>query len=247
MFQPQQLWSAQNPLAPRWPPGKSSHKRVVRSRKPKLAATDLQQSESAAIARGLHSDIAQAAVMLELRISRIQNTIGQGASNLDGQLTRLRQETSCIAARLRHIGYRLDPATLESVEPRTALGELFAEFALTHAGPARFRCRLVPQRIPAAVIGALYVAAGEILRHITQCSRHANVQLLLSDRQSCLFLSIEVAGIAVDRAQPKFSSHFANSEARVRQIGGTFSVQAAPGKGVRVAIEVPASASYREP
>src|SRR5262249_36932585 len=87
----------------------------------------------------------------------------------------------------------------------------------------------------------LYRVAQESLRNIAKHSKANRVTMRLIGRAARLNLVIEDTGHGFDPAAvaKKGTLGLVSMQERVRQVGGTFEIQSAPGKGTRLTVSVP--------
>ena len=184
--------------------------------------------------RGLERDIHDGAqvrlVALRLRLGRLRVTAGP----LAGEIDVLEREVDATIRALRELARGLHPPILEQAGPAEALrvyaGDLPATVVLT-AGPIG--------RHPRAVEGAIYFFCLEAIQNAIRHGCANRIAVALTRENGVLRCRIEDDGTGFDPAQPHAGTGLANAADRASALGGALLVDAEPGRGSRLVLELP--------
>ncbi len=84
-------------------------------------------------------------------------------------------------------------------------------------------------------------AVANVLKH----ARATTLEVALEHRGGGIRITIADDGVGFDTAVPAADGHdgLANMQARVDELGGSLTIDSAPGRGTRVAVQLPLSAA----
>jgi two-component system sensor histidine kinase UhpB len=143
---------------------------------------------------------------------------------------------------LRRIVTALSPAVLERLGLAPAIRRLAARFRKTHAAETRLRLQAGFGALPMCIQEVIYRVAQECLQNIAKHSQasHVNLSLRAADHSIRLSVSDDGSGFITGPAGSKTASFgLAGMRERAALLGGKLAVQSAPGKGVKVTLELP--------
>jgi signal transduction histidine kinase len=208
-----------------------------------------QEEDRRRIARELHDQVGQSVTGLSLGLKGLQTLLGE-----PGAEPKLRERVQWLQALTGTIGRDIHRAALD-LRP-TALDDLGLHKALlTYADDwsERYGISIDVQavgdqdRLPAEVKTALYRTVQEALTNVLKHAAARNVSVLLERKEGKLRLIIEDDGRGMNpyaSTNPRPGSGpprlgLSGIRERISAIGGTLTLESAPGSGTTLFIEVP--------
>jgi two-component system NarL family sensor kinase len=184
--------------------------------------------------RGLERDIHDGAqvrlVALRLRLGRLRVLAGPMADEIDV----LEREVDATIRTLRDLARGLHPPILEQAGPAEALR------AYTGDLPATIVLETAPiGRHPRAVEGAIYFFCMEAIQNAIQHGHASRIAVALASDDGVLRCRIEDDGTGFDPARAHTGTGLTNVADRASALGGTLLVDAEPGRGSRLVLELP--------
>jgi two-component system sensor histidine kinase UhpB len=198
-----------------------------------------EEEERRRIGRELHDEAGQTMLCVRLQLEMMER---QAPVALASGLREAREAIEGAIAELRRIVAALSPSVLERMGLSAALRQLAARFRKVHPGELRIRLGGLPARLPRRIEEIVYRVAQESLQNAAKHSGAGCVMLSLRSSDRCIRLSVadNGAGFRPDTAKMKpMSFGLAGMRERAALVGGTLDVRSAPGKGVRVLLELP--------
>ena len=198
-----------------------------------------EEEERRRIGRELHDEAGQSLLLLRLQLEMMERVAPPG---LREQLAKARGITESVIVEIRRIVSALGPQVLERLGLPAALRHLGARFEKMH--PAAIRMRL-PRRLPTLPAGAqeaIYRVSQECLLNIAKhsCAKAVKLSLRVADSTIRLSVSDDGPGFNGDGAAPRpFSYGLSGMRERAALLGGKLETLTAPGKGVKVKLELP--------
>jgi signal transduction histidine kinase len=208
-------------------------------RRLEVEARTAEEEERRRIGRELHDEAGQSLVFLRLRLEMIEQRSGPELSPLIAEARGITERT---IDELRRIVAALSPAVLERLGLTAALRQLTARFRKAHPAAVRVSISGSLPEFPRQIQEVIYRVAQESLQNIAKHSQATRVNLLLQSTDSKVRLSVSDngAGFASDAALSKpMSFGLAGMRERAALLQGSLAVRSAPGKGVRVVLELP--------
>jgi signal transduction histidine kinase len=213
-----------------------------------------QEEERKRIARELHDETAQALSTLLVTLDVLEPHIPPDVTELQDGFARVRSLARRTLDETRALSHDLRPTILDDVGLVSALQWFAAEYERTYG--RRVEVRAQPEsdeRMAPEVELVLFRVAQEAL---TNCGKHAEatrVSVSLAFAAGTARLVVEDDGKGFDPVQVPGPSHqgrlgLYGMHERIALLGGTLSVESAPGQGTRIIAEVPlATRSGRTP
>ena len=209
-----------------------------------LAASLLnaQESERRRISRELHDDLSQKVAKLQFDIETLEQKLPLAdVRDAKQTLLRVRDQAAMLAGDLRRVAHGLHPSSLDHLGLAVALRSYAEEFSQSTAIPVQFTSYDIPAQIPIEVSTCLYRIVQEGLRNVGKHAPSAAVEITLAGNPDMLDLSIRDDGEAFDAevVREKRGLGFISMQERVRLVQGEFSLEAKPGRGVHISVQVP--------
>jgi signal transduction histidine kinase len=138
----------------------------------------------------------------------------------------------------------LRPSMLDDLGLIPALGSFTKEFARQTGIGVRFTSVAAAERWSSAKRTVLYRVAQEALTNIAKHSRAGRVEVSIGQSRGILCMDVvdDGRGFEVERvmsAKRHRTLGLLGMRERVEMVGGTFSIESAPGKGTRVRAQIP--------
>src|SRR5215472_495276 len=206
-----------------------------------LAEQNARMQERARISRDLHDAVAQNLFSLRTLIDGLQAEIGAGAgaTALQPRIALLEQTTNTMTREMRALLLEMRPPQLEGLTLAEAL-EALSEAYTSRLGIA-VTTSIAPVVLSATIEQALLRLTQEAL---SNAARHANASLIalsLDARDQMVSLTVADNGRGMD-PDVSGTAHGLGlrlMQERVQELGGTFELESAPGRGTRLEICVP--------
>jgi signal transduction histidine kinase len=205
----------------------------------------IEEEERRRIGRELHDEAGQSLLLLRLELELMER---EAPAALRERLAGARGVTERTIAELRRIVAALSPALLERLGLEAALRQLGARFEKTCSAHLRMRISLPEAPISPESQQAIYRIAQESLHNIAKHSQatHVNLSLEPADMGVRLSVSDNGNGFRVETAARKATSFgLAGMRERAALLGGSLSVESAPGKGTRIRFFLPKLAEVK--
>ena len=202
---------------------------------------DLQEGERRRLARDLHDDLSQRAAALALEAAALANSAEWPRPELSSKLNYLAERASGLCMELARLAHELHPVGLEKLGLVSALKSLSAEQSSRYGIEIHFTHRRLPPALPAEISLCLFRIVQEVIRNIARHSKASRAYVTVAGAGDGIRLSIRDEGRGFD---PNPDAGVAGLgligiKERVRLAGGTFSLEAKPGEGVRIEVRVP--------
>ena len=205
---------------------------LAASRRRILAARD---EERRRLERRLHDGA-------EARLEELAATLRRGRRSASGertrdQLARAEDQLTRTLEELRRLGHGLHPRVLSEHGLADALAALAKDL------PLPVDINVASTRLPQRVAVAAYFVCAEALANITKhaAAAHVAVAVTVGDGR----VRVEIADDGVGGADPAHGSGLRGLADRVETLGGTLRVESVPGRGTRLAAEIPLGGQAR--
>jgi len=227
-----------------------------------LAEANRRLEESMAENAALHARLVEqaraAGVVQERRrlAGEIHDTLAQGLTAIVAQLEAAEQARHRPAEWSRHLAQArslarssltearrsvraLRPEQLENATLAEALGELTCGWSQQSGIPAELETAGTATRAPADTEAALFRVAQEALTNVGRHAKAAKVRLTLTYLDDMLLLDVADDGVGFDPAADTTGYGLAGMRHRLTGVGGTLTVESAPGYGTTLNAAVP--------
>ncbi len=199
-----------------------------------------QEEERKAISRELHDEIGQTLTALRIELGNLEK-VRQG---LDQQFLRRIRESKALAAdalnTVRDLAQGLRPSMLDDLGLGPALEWQARDFSRRTGVPATVQLDGYLGDLPENIRTCVYRIAQESL---TNCTRHAkarNIRIAVYGGREKLLMTVQDDGIGFDPARAHARGlGLIGIEERVRDLGGSATIQSQQGKGTLIKVELP--------
>jgi PAS domain S-box-containing protein len=200
-----------------------------------------QETERKRVSRELHDDLNQRLATLILKIGMLERDSSAPAKRVRQELAGLKREVAAISDDVRRIALQLHSAGLEQFGLCPALEQECAAVSERTGIKITFQAASVPDVLPEDVAMCLYRVAQECLRNVTKHAQAIRAKVTLEGAHGQIQLRVEDKGVGFDpgKIRTRKSLGLISMNERLRQVGGTFRIESAPGSGTRVEAHVP--------
>ncbi len=218
----------------------ASHRLALLTRQ----VTRAQEEERKRIARELHDDAAQQLVYLCRGLDDLADLWGRRGEEARVKLEDLRRHAGETLERVRQFSRDLRPAVLDDLGLVAALEWLTADLGGRTGMEALFRVSGQPRRLSTEEEVAIFRIVQEALRNV---ERHAGasrvwVEAWFDEERVRVLVADDGKGFdleALERSRTPFHLGILGMKERAQLVGGTLHIEAEPGKGTTVRVEVP--------
>lgn len=197
------------------------------------------EEERRRLSLALHDETAQVLASLKMQLGSVAERVEEP---LRDRVIRAMELVDTSMLGIRNLTHGLRPALLDDLGLLPALRSLIAEFEAHHGRKVDFSA---PETLPIVSDEAEVVVYRALQEGLSNFARHTSepcVKVTLSGRPGWLRMEIADAGPGFDTSRLDEHGHLglAGMRERASAVGGNVEIRAAPSKGVRLTIEVPA-------
>jgi signal transduction histidine kinase len=203
-------------------------------------AVQAQEAERRRLARELHDETGQALTSILLGLSAVERAESAEAAHVAaGELRGLVVET---LQSVRRLAVELRPSALDDFGLEPALRRLGQAMRERGELDVQVEARLGEERLPAEVETALYRIVQEALTNVVKHADAAHVSIVLTRKQGSVVVMIEDDGRGFDLAESSVDRlGLLGMRERVQLLDGSLEIEAAPGAGTTLVVELPLS------
>ncbi len=201
---------------------------------------EVQESERRNIARELHDEAGQALASLRIGLRLLEREIDGGGS-VTGRVAELMERTDAVIDGLHRLAADLRPASLDHLGLDAALRQYSRSVAAKFGLAVRFKARgFTSERLPAAVETALFRVVQEAMTNVVRHAHATRVDVLAERRADRVIVMVEDDGVGFQPGRVQRGDHLGllGLRERAEALGGTLTVESAPGAGTTVVVEV---------
>jgi PAS domain S-box-containing protein len=193
------------------------------------------------VARELHDDLNQRLAALIVEIGLLERKPPDSPQKARETCSALKAQVAEISDHVRQIALELHSAGLEQFGLQATLKQECVSVSERSGVKIVFRGRNVPAKLPDPVALSLYRVAQEGMRNIVKHANAKSATVTLTGAAGHIRLSLEDqgAGFSPDEARNRRTLGLMSMSERIRQLGGTFTLDSKPGSGTRVEALVP--------
>jgi signal transduction histidine kinase len=194
----------------------------------------------------LHDDLGQQLIALKMGIVALSQRLAENGTDSSGSAAALalQGQIDSMIASLRRIAANLRPPMLDDLGLAAALEWLVDDFTQRFHVSVKFHTDIDDATVAPFAASALYRIVQEAL---TNVARHAQASEVLieasTDTDTCtIHIEDNGRGTVVADAGKRGSFGLLGMRERVRQLHGSLTIDSAPGKGFRIAVQIPINA-----
>ncbi len=199
-----------------------------------------QEDARSRLARELHDDFSQRLAVLAMYAAKIEHQHDDPGAIVEG-LKRIQDESVKLSEDIHDIARQLHPSILDDLGLPDAIASACENFSQYEGIPVEYKQESIPPRIPKDVALSIYRIGQEALSNIAKHARANRVLVSLACRDGVLHLDIKDDGAGFDTtaAEKKAGLGLASMRERTYLIGGSLTIQTAPGDGTEIKVVVP--------
>jgi PAS domain S-box-containing protein len=209
---------------------------------------EAHESERRNIARELHDEAGQALASLRIGLRLLEREIDEGGS-VGERVAELMQRTDAVIDGLHRLAADLRPASLDHLGLEAALRQFSRSAAAKFGLTVHFKARGFDSgRLPPAMETALYRVVQEAMTNVVRHARATQVDVLVERRDDRVVVMVEDDGVGFEPDRVERRDHFGllGLRERAEALGGTLTLESAPGAGTTVVVEVPSADPHRD-
>lgn len=160
----------------------------------------------------------------------------------DGRVADLVQQPDAVIDGLRRLAADLRPASLDPPGLEAALGQSVRSVRSKFDLVVRFKARrLSRERLPPALEAGLYRVVQEAMTNVVRHALATRVDVLEERDGERVLVMVEDDGVGFDSEATRSAEHLGllGLRERAEALGGTLTLECAPGAGATVVVEVP--------
>jgi signal transduction histidine kinase len=204
----------------------------------RLSAIKLQHAlerDRARIARDMHDDLGTRVTVLNLAASFLRRAIGGDPEKARQQVVRLESAARDLVHAMDGLVWAVNPANDTLDHLATHLSAVAQE--IFRDSPIRLRIA-IPDDLPAALLHSDFrhhfaLGIKEALHNVLKHAGPCDVVFRLAASDGALVAEILDTGTGFDPTTPREGNGLHNLAARFQELGGTYVIESAPGKGTR--------------
>ncbi len=201
---------------------------------------EVQESERRHISRELHDEAGQALASLRYGLRLLEREIDEGGSATE-RVAELMHRTDAVIEGLHRLAADLRPASLDHLGLEAALRQYSRSAGPKFGLTVRFKARgFTSERLPTVVETALYRVVQEAMTNVVRHARATQVDVLAERRGDRVIVMVEDDGVGFDPDQDQRGDHcgLLGLRERAEGLGGSLTVESAPGAGTTIVVEV---------
>ncbi len=207
-----------------------------------------QEAERKRISRELHDELGQALTAMRINLASLESDLLPTLSAANGEkLVETGRLLDEILDHVRELSLAFRPTMLDELGLVPTLRWYADRYAKRLGIEVEFEASGLENRLPTEIETALYRVVQEALTNIARHAQARRVHLHLARKGSKVTASIQDDGAGFDLEKrtatgpPDSGAGLIGMRERIALLGGTFSLQAAPGRGTRLSVVVPVS------
>lgn len=223
---------------------------VVQERETQLKAlvrqlVNAQEGERQRIARELHDETGQKLTALGMGLAAVEQQITDEAPRAVGLVRNLRELSDQAIVELRHIMADLRPAQLDDLGLAPALRWYVNQYQARYPElQVNFTAERPERRLPPQHETILFRIAQEALTNVARHAHAHSVSIKLTQAPDAVGLEVADDGVGFDvnaptRSGPGARLGLVGMRERVALVGGRCVIEARPGGGTRIVVELP--------
>jgi signal transduction histidine kinase len=203
---------------------------------------EIEEEGRRRLSRELHDEIGQSLALLQIEISHAQAALGGPAANLRARLDRARELVERTVQTIRNITGMLRPTLLDDLGLVPALQFQLEDFLRRSGIQCEFVEDGVADQLPDSVKTCVYRVVQEALHNCEKHSGAQRVRVTVRQLPECLVTEIEDDGRGFQLDKRGTGLGLLGIRERVANAGGSLVIDSAPGRGARIALQIPLQA-----
>jgi signal transduction histidine kinase len=198
-----------------------------------------QEEERRSIARELHDEVGQVLTAIKVELASAQQQIVAAGGDAD-VLSDVRSIADGALGTVRDLSHLLHPAMLDDLGLAPAVEWYAKGFERRHGVRVEVLRDRMDDRLTADIESAIFRIVQEALTNVAKHAQATRCRIYLQRLPHTLLVTIEDDGVGFDPASAPRGLGLISIRERVAQVRGDLRLEATPGKGTRLTVEVPA-------
>lgn len=195
---------------------------------------DVQEEERKRLSRNLHDGIGQNLYSHLITINRL-------LSELDHPLLQqMQKEATELIEEIREISWELRPSVLDDLGLVPAIRSFLSRFSEHYHIDVYFDC-VLRRRLNISIELTIYRVIQEALTNIRKYAHVTEAWVTIREFDDVIRVMVEDKGKGFEQKEQSIGVGLFSMDERARSVGGDLSIDAAPGMGTKIILEVPAS------
>jgi PAS domain S-box-containing protein len=201
---------------------------------------EVQETERRYIARELHDEAGQALTSLMVGLRLLERQAHDREAVIAG-VEELMGMVDCVIDNLHRLSMHLRPAALDHLGLVAALRQYAEAISDQHGLTLEFEAVGLAQRLPPDMEASLHRIVQEALTNVVRHAEATRVDVLLEQQGDKLVVLVEDNGVGFDPATVYEKGRLGvfGMRERTEMLGGTLTVESAPGAGTTLLLEIP--------
>lgn len=207
---------------------------------------EAQETERYFIARELHDEVAQGLASIQVGLSLVARDAHDPA-RVQAGIDELRNMSDGVFDNLHGLAQRLRPASLEHVGLIAVVRQHVEELRQRYGQAVDLEVVGCEQRLPRDLEAALYRIIQEALNNAIRHAQATRIAVLLQQTPESLIALVEDNGVGMEPERVAQSERLGlyGMRERAEMLGGTLTIESAPGQGTTIQVEVPYADPHR--
>jgi signal transduction histidine kinase len=209
-----------------------------------------QEEERRRISRELHDDINQRLALLAIEMGRLETNFPVLLGAARQAFQSLAQQLAAISDDVRQIAYQFHPSILDDLGLSAALEQLANAFSANTGIKTIVVQEDFGESLPHDIASCLYRIVQESLTNVRKHANASRVELELTCDGQDITLCIRDSGVGFDLERVRNDHRglgLVNMRERVQSVHGCLEIQAEPGQGTRILVQIPLPGAHHEP
>lgn len=206
-----------------------------------VAVIKAQEEERKRVAREIHDGPAQSLANVVLQVEYCQKLLEVDPSQIDSELSLLKQIAISNLENIRKIIFALRPMDLDDLGLVPAIKRFMSEFEKQNGISIKFKFVGRQRRYPSAIEVAVFRIIQEALNNVAKHAEASHVKVLLETQANtiCAIIRDDGLGFDPDTAEEENSFGIRGMKERTDLLGGSININSAPGKGTEIFLRIP--------
>jgi PAS domain S-box-containing protein len=199
---------------------------------------EVQENERRAIARELHDEIGQSLTALKMLLAQVSRQPSGKSVDVLGEANNV---VTDLMRQVREMSLNLRPSMLDDLGLLPTLLWHFEKFTTQTGIKIKFEHSGLQGRLPPEINTSAYRVIQEALTNVARYAEVQEAEVTVHKQNSSLFIRIEDkgCGFSLPELNANRSTGISGMRERVSLLHGKLTIEATPGRGTRVIVELP--------
>jgi len=201
-----------------------------------------QEAERKRLSLELHDQVGQMLTAIRMEIANLGRIGPNDPERFREHVLQAKQVAEGAMKTVRDLAMGLRPSMLDDLGLGPAVEWLCREFSRTSGIPADVEIDGALGRLTEAQKTGLFRVVQESLTNVMRHARARRVSVRLKEGDGRVVLLVEDDGRGIQNGKGRRGLGLLGMEERIRELGGVFAVESAPGAGTKIRAEIPLAA-----